>query len=294
MTELVPLADGLSPEILLELAAHGESCSTHPVALSIREAWGRALDPSRVKEMIERPGYGIEATLDGKKLFLGKARLLEMSGVAVPHDQPGRALVHVAHDNLYLGDLVITDAPKPQSGEAMDELRAAGITRTVMLTGDAKENARAVADALGMDEVQAGLLPGDKVAAVERLLADTRRDAHARLGFVGDGINDAPVLMRADVGFAMGGLGSDAAIEAADIVILDDDPRKVAKIIRLARATLGIVRANIALALGVKAGILALSTLGLASMWAAVFGDVGVSVLCVLNSMRTLGMAKRV
>ena len=164
-----------------------------------------------------------------------------------------------------------------------------------MLTGDSEENARVVADALGVDEVQAGLLPDGKVEAVERLLAETRqRNERARLGFVGDGINDAPVLMRADVGFAMGGLGSDAAIEAADIVILDDDPRKVAKVIRLARATLGIVRANIALALGVKAGILALSTLGLASMWAAVFGDVGVSVLCVLNSMRTLGMAKRV
>ncbi len=295
VTELVPLADGLSSEVLLELAAHGESCSTHPVALSIREAWGRALDPSRVKEMIEHPGYGIEATLDDKRLLLGKAQLLEMSGIAVPHDQPGRALVHVAHDNLYQGYLVIEDAPKPQSGEAMAELRAAGITRTVMLTGDAEENARVVADALGVDEVQAGLLPDGKVEAVERLLAETRRlSTRARLGFVGDGINDAPVLMRADVGFAMGGLGSDAAIEAADIVILDDDPRKVAKVIRLARATLGIVRANIALALGVKAGILALSTLGLASMWAAVFGDVGVSVLCVLNSMRTLGMAKRV
>ena len=274
---------------LLETAALGESYSNHPIARSIREALGEntSLDTARVTDAKEAAGHGIEALLDGKKLLIGNLSLMTSNHIdAKPAEEPG-TIIYTALDGHYLGYIVISDTVKEGAKEAIREIKEAGVSKTVMLTGDRKGAAVQVAETLGIDDVHSGLLPADKVSEVEKLIAEAGK-AGGKLGFVGDGINDAPVLMRADVGFAMGALGSDAAIEAADIVLMDDDIRKIPKVIRIARKTMRIVKSNVVFAIAVKLLILALSVFGLASMWAAVFGDVGVAILCILNSMRTL------
>ena len=274
---------------LLDTAALGESYSNHPIARSIREALGEntSLDTARVTDAKEAAGHGIEALLDGKKLLIGNLSLMTSNHIdAKPAEEPG-TIIYTALDGHYLGYIVISDTVKEGAKEAIREIKEAGVSKTVMLTGDRKGAAVQVAETLGIDDVHSGLLPADKVSEVEKLIAEAGK-AGGKLGFVGDGINDAPVLMRADVGFAMGALGSDAAIEAADIVLMDDDIRKIPKVIRIARKTMRIVKSNVVFAIAVKLLILALSVFGLASMWAAVFGDVGVAILCILNSMRTL------
>jgi Cd2+/Zn2+-exporting ATPase len=274
---------------LLETAALGESCSNHPIARSIREALGEdtSLDTARVTDAKEAAGHGIEALLDGKKLLIGNLPLMTSNHIdAKPAEEPG-TIIYTALNGHYLGYIVISDTVKEGAKEAIREIKEAGVSKTVMLTGDRKGAAVQAAETLGIDEVHSDLLPADKVSEVEKLIAEAGK-AGGKLGFVGDGINDAPVLMRADVGFAMGALGSDAAIEAADIVLMDDDIRKIPKVIRIARKTMRIVKSNVAFAIAVKLLILVLSVFGLASMWAAVFGDVGVAILCILNSMRTL------
>ena len=274
---------------LLETAALGESYSNHPIARSIREALGEntSLDTARVTDAKEAAGHGIEALLDGKKLLIGNLSLMTSNHIdAKPAEEPG-TIIYTALDGHYLGYIVISDTVKEGAKEAIREIKEAGVSKTVMLTGDRKGAAVQVAETLGIDEVHSDLLPADKVSEVEKLIAEAGKTG-GKLGFVGDGINDAPVLMRADVGFAMGALGSDAAIEAADIVLMDDDIRKIPKVIRIARKTMRIVKSNVVFAIAVKLLILALSVFGLASMWAAVFGDVGVAILCILNSMRTL------
>ncbi|MSS15326.1 heavy metal translocating P-type ATPase [Porcincola intestinalis] len=274
---------------LLETAALGESYSNHPIARSIREALGEntSLDTARVTDAKEAAGHGIEALLDGKKLLIGNLSLMTSNHIdAKPAEEPG-TIIYTALDGHYLGYIVISDTVKEGAKEAIREIKEAGVSKTVMLTGDRKGAAVQVAETLGIDEVHSDLLPADKVSEAEKLIAEAGK-AGGKLGFVGDGINDAPVLMRADVGFAMGALGSDAAIEAADIVLMDDDIRKIPKVIRIARKTMRIVKSNVVFAIAVKLLILALSVFGLASMWAAVFGDVGVAILCILNSMRTL------
>lgn len=274
---------------LLETAALGESYSNHPIARSIREALGEntSLDTARVTDAKEAAGHGIEALLDGKKLLIGNLSLMTSNHIdAKPAEEPG-TIIYTALDGHYLGYIVISDTVKEGAKEAIREIKEAGVSKTVMLTGDRKGAAVQVAETLGIDEVHSDLLPADKVSEVEKLIAEAGK-AGGKLGFGGDGINDAPVLMRADVGFAMGALGSDAAIEAADIVLMDDDIRKIPKVIRIARKTMRIVKSNVVFAIAVKLLILALSVFGLASMWAAVFGDVGVAILCILNSMRTL------
>ena len=278
-------AEGTQAE-LLELAALGEGYSTHPIALSIREAWEDEVDLGRVQAVQEVSGMGLVTVVDGQEVLLGNSRLMESRGVSfIPVENPG-TVVYVARSGRYMGAVVISDAIKDGAAQAIDNLKQSGVEKTIMLSGDRKQTARAVADALGLDEVRAELLPQDKVLAVEELL---KRQAKGRtLGFVGDGLNDAPVLTRADVGVAMGSLGSDAAIEAADIVIMDDDLRKLPTAVKIAGKTLRIVKQNIVFALTVKFAILILGALGIANMWLAVFGDVGVSVIAILNSMRTL------
>ena len=271
---------------LLELAALGESFSNHPIALSIREAWQGTPDSKRVQAVQELAGLGILAIVDGKELLLGSAKLLKERGVDFSPAQLAGTLVYVAYDGSYRGVLAISDELKEGAAEALRAVRAAGVEQTVMLSGDRRAAAEAVGSALGLDKVQAELLPQDKVSALEALLRG--QSAGRTLGYVGDGLNDAPVLSRADVGIAMGSLGSDAAIEAADVVIMDDELRRLPQAIRIARKTLRIVKQNIVFALTVKFLILILGALGLANMWLAVFGDVGVSVIAILNSMRTL------
>ena len=274
---------------LLETAALGESYSNHPIARSIREALGEEtnLDSGRVTDVRETAGHGIEALLDEKKLLIGNLSLMTSHHIDVKPASEAGTIIYVALDGHCLGYIVISDTVKEGAKEAIREIKEAGVSKTVMLTGDRKGAAVQVAETLGIDEVHSDLLPADKVSEVEKLIAEAEKNG-GKLGFVGDGINDAPVLMRADVGFAMGALGSDAAIEAADIVLMDDDIRKIPKVIRIARKTMRIVRSNVVFAIAVKLLILALSVFGLASMWAAVFGDVGVAILCILNSMRTL------
>ena len=284
---------------LLELAALAESCSSHPIAASIRAAWGRDLPTGRLQAVQELPGRGVLAILEEKELLAGSARLLSERGVEIPEPViPGAArdpslsaamggtLVYVAWGGEYRGVVAITDGLKDGAAEALRAVKAAGVERTVMLSGDRRAAAEAVSRALGLDEAKAELLPQDKVAALEALLE--AQPAGRTLGYVGDGLNDAPVLSRADVGVAMGSLGSDAAIEAADVVIMDDDLRKLPAAISIARKTLKIVRQNIVFALAVKFAILALGAFGVADLWLAVFGDVGVSVIAILNSMRML------
>lgn len=271
---------------LLELAALGESSSNHPIAHSIRAAWGKEPDPDRIQAVQEIAGRGVLAILDGQELLVGSARLLRERGVDFSPDSRAGTLVYVALAGQYRGLIAITDGLKDGAAQALRAVKAAGVERTVMLSGDRRPAAEAVARELGLDTVEAELLPQDKVAALERLLAE--QPAGRTLGYVGDGLNDAPVLSRADVGIAMGSLGSDAAIEAADVVIMDDDLAKLPAALSIARKTLRIVRQNIVFALTVKFAILILGALGIANMWLAVFGDVGVSVIAILNSMRTL------
>ena len=275
---------------LLELAALAECWSDHPISRSLKEAYGREMDSSRVSNVEEVAGRGVKAVVDGHTICAGNDKLMEDIGVSWHPCHRVGTTVHVASDGVYLGHIVISDEVKPDAKEAVAALKAAGVRKTVMLTGDAQAVGEDVASRLGLDEVHTQLLPADKVERVEKLLKEV--SPKGALAFVGDGINDAPVLSRADIGIAMGGLGSDAAIEAADIVLMDDKPSKIAHAIRIARRTLSIVRQNIVFALAVKLLVLALSAVGLVSMWAAVFADVGVSVIAILNAMRALKAGK--
>ena len=279
-------ADGITDEQLVEAAALAESWSKHPISLSIKAAYGKEIDTSRVTDVEELGGHGVTAKVDGKPVAAGNARLMERLGLSVPAVSETGTVVHVAIDGRYAGCLLIADVVKPHSAEAIRALKAAGVRKTVMLTGDAEPVAKAVSAQLGLDEYHAGLLPGDKVDQIETLLA--AKKSKENLAFVGDGINDAPVLSRADVGIAMGALGSDAAIEAADVVLMDDDPAKIALAMRIARRTLRIVYENIVFALAVKFACLLLGAIGMASMWTAIFADVGVMVIAVLNATRAL------
>ena len=275
---------------LLELAALAECWSDHPISRSLKEAYGREMDSSRVSNVEEVAGRGVKAVVDGHTICAGNDKLMEDIGVSWHPCHRVGTTVHVASDGVYLGHIVISDEVKPDAKEAVAALKAAGVRKTVMLTGDAQAVGEDVASRLGLDEVHTQLLPADKVERVEELLKEV--SPKGALAFVGDGINDAPVLSRADIGIAMGGLGSDAAIEAADIVLMDDKPSKIAHAIRIARRTLSIVRQNIVFALAVKLLVLVLSAVGLVSMWAAVFADVGVSVIAILNAMRALKAGK--
>ena len=279
-------ADGITDEQLVEAAALAESWSKHPISLSIKAAYGKEIDTSRVTDVEELGGHGVTAKVDGKPVAAGNARLMERLGLSVPAVSETGTVVHVAIDGRYAGCLLIADVVKPHSAEAIRALKAAGVRKTVMLTGDAEPVAKAVSAQLGLDEYHAGLLPGDKVDQIETLIA--AKKSKENLAFVGDGINDAPVLSRADVGIAMGALGSDAAIEAADVVLMDDDPAKIALAMRIARRTLRIVYENIVFALAVKFACLLLGAIGMASMWTAIFADVGVMVIAVLNATRAL------
>ena len=279
-------ADGITDEQLVEAAALAESWSKHPISLSIKAAYGKEIDTSRVTDVEELGGHGVTAKVDGKPVAAGNARLMERLGLSAPAVRETGTVVHVAIDGRYAGCLLIADVVKPHSAEAIRALKAAGVRKTVMLTGDAEPVAKAVSAQLGLDEYHAGLLPGDKVDQIETLIA--AKKSKENLAFVGDGINDAPVLSRADVGIAMGALGSDAAIEAADVVLMDDDPAKIALAMRIARRTLRIVYENIVFALAVKFACLLLGAIGMASMWTAIFADVGVMVIAVLNATRAL------
>ena len=279
-------AGGVDAAALLETAALAESYSKHPISQSLKKACGKELDPARVDKVEELGGYGITAQVDGRPAAVGNARLMAKLGLTVPAaSQPG-TLVYVAIDGAYAGYILISDVVKPTAAQAIAGLKRAGVRRTVMLTGDAEPVAKAVASQLGIGEYRAGLLPEDKVAQVEALLDE--KQPKENLAFVGDGINDAPVLSRADIGIAMGALGSDAAIEAADIVLMDDDPARIALAMDISRRTVRIVYQNIVFALAIKAACLALGALGLAGMWLAIFADVGVMVLAVLNATRAL------
>ena len=278
--------NGVTGDALVEAAALAESWSKHPISLSIKNAYGKDIDPSRVTDVQELSGHGVTAKVDGKEVAAGNARLMAKLGLTVPEITEPGTIVHVAMEGRYAGYLLIADVVKPHSAAAIRGLKQAGVRKTVMLTGDAEPVAKAVSAELGLDEYHAGLLPGDKVDQIETLLA--AKQPKENLAFVGDGINDAPVLSRADVGIAMGALGSDAAIEAADVVLMDDDPAKIALAMRIARRTLRIVYQNIVFALAIKFACLVLGALGLASMWTAIFADVGVMVLAVLNATRAL------
>ena len=279
-------ADGITDEQLVEAAALAESWSKHPISLSIKAAYGKEIDSARVTDVEELGGHGVTAKVDGKPVAAGNARLMERLGLSAPAVSETGTVVHVAIDGRYAGCLLIADVVKPHSAEAIRALKAAGVRKTVMLTGDAEPVAKAVSAQLGLDEYHAGLLPGDKVDQIETLIA--AKKSKENLAFVGDGINDAPVLSRADVGIAMGALGSDAAIEAADVVLMDDDPAKIALAMRIARRTLRIVYENIVFALAIKFACLVLGAIGMASMWTAIFADVGVMVIAVLNATRAL------
>ena len=267
---------------LLHLAAHVERHSTHPIAMALRNAYPDEADDCSILDVEEIAGHGVRATVNGKRISVGNSKLMEADGAQWHPCHHSGTIVHVAIDGIYAGHIVISDVVKPESAEAVKALHAAGVKKAVMLTGDQKEVASAVAGTLGLDEFHAELLPADKVSKVEGLLAE------GTLAFVGDGINDAPVLTRADIGFAMGAMGSDAAIEAADVVLMDDNPVKVASAIKIARRTNRIATQNIWFAIGIKVAVLLLALCGLATMWMAVFADVGVTVLAVLNAMRAL------
>ena len=285
VTEVRP-APGVEKDALLEMAALAESYSKHPISQSLKRAWGKEADPARVADVEELGGYGITARVDGRQVAVGNARLMAREGLTVPAAPGVGTVIHVAAEGAYAGSILISDVVKPTAARAIAGLKAAGVRRTVMLTGDAEPVAQAVAAQLGITEYRAGLLPGDKVDQVEKLLDE--KQPKENLAFVGDGINDAPVLSRADIGIAMGALGSDAAIEAADIVLMDDDPARIALAMDISRRTVGIVYQNIVFALAVKAACLLLGALGLAGMWLAIFADVGVMVLAVLNATRAL------
>ena len=290
VSKLVP-AEGVSEDELIELAAYGEAFATHPIGKSILEAAkDKEIDKSRLEDVVNLTGKGTSAMLDGKSLLVGSRKLLdenEIEDVSGVYGSEMGTITFVSYDEKYKGYIVVSDTIKDEARESIAELKREGVKKAVMLTGDRKATAEAVAGELGLDVVRYELLPADKIEEVEKLIEENRNTG-SKLGYVGDGINDAPVLMRADVGFAMGSLGSDAAIEAADIVLMDDDLRKLPLILRIAKRTMRIVKSNIAFAIGVKLLILVLSAFGLVSMWYAVFGDVGVSIICIINSMRVL------
>lgn len=281
---------GCSSEDVLELAAYAETYSNHPIAVSLRKAYGRRIDEQRISDVEELAGRGISAKIDGRKVYAGNARLMQELGISNIYTSAVATLVHVACEDQYMGSVSISDTIKPDATSAVSELKKAGVRRTVMLTGDRQATAEHVAQTIGLDEFHAELMPADKVNMAERLIASKK--STGSVIFVGDGINDAPVLARADVGVAMGGLGSEAAIEASDIVIMDDQPSKLASIIRIARKTLRIARQNVIFALTIKFIVLIMGALGMASMWLAVFADVGVAVICIINSMRCLNVKK--
>ncbi len=282
---------GIEPDALLELAAYAESYSNHPISLSLQKAYDKPIDAARIGEVEEISGHGVKARVDGALIAAGNAKLMRSLGVAFaePEDVVG-TVVHIARDGAYLGYIVIADEVKEDAARAIRELKQANVRKTIMLTGDSRRIGERIAADLGLDGAYTELLPADKVAKVEELFAE--KSPRGKLAFVGDGINDAPVLARADIGIAMGALGSDAAIEAADIVIMTDEPSKIATAIRVSQKTLRIVKENIAFALLVKAAVLLLGALGIASMWAAIFADVGVAVLAILNAIRMLNVKK--
>ena len=273
-------------EKLIELAALAECASSHPISKSLQKAYGREIERDRVTDIQEISGSGVIARVDGTEVAAGNGKLMKRMGVDYMDCHSSGTIIHIAIDGKYAGHVVISDVEKPTSRAAIAELKKIGVKKTVMLTGDIGRVAEYMAKKLGVDQYRSDLLPADKVAEVEKLLAETGRKG--KLAFVGDGINDAPVLSRADIGIAMGAMGSDAAIEAADIVLMDDDPMKISKAIKISRKCIGIVYQNIAFALGVKALCLILGALGIANMWAAIFADVGVMVLAVLNAIRAL------
>lgn len=287
-------ADAIDSDQLLVVAAHAEAFSDHPIALSVKKAYldeapadsERIIDQARIEDAAEESGHGVKATVDGHAVLVGNDKLMSAHGISCPDCEPTGTILHVAIDGSYAGHIVIADTVKDDAAQAIADLHAAGVERCIMLTGDREDVARSVASDLGLDEYHAQLLPGDKVEQVERILDSAR----GNLAFVGDGINDAPVLTRADVGIAMGAMGSDAAIEAADIVLMDDKPSNIARAIRVARKTMRIVHQNIVFAIGVKLLILALAAVGIANMWLAVFGDVGVAVIAILNAMRAMNV----
>lgn len=282
-------ADGsgeAASEKLLELTAYAESGSNHPISKSLQQAYGKEIDRSRISGLEEAAGFGVSAVMDGKKIIAGNLRHMEQNGISCRQADETGTVVYTACDGKYLGYIVIADELKPDAREAVSKLNACGIRDIIMLTGDRKETAEAVAKEIGIGQVYAGLLPGDKVDRMEELLQQKSKDG--KLVFVGDGMNDAPVLARSDIGIAMGGLGSDAAIEAADIVIMTDEPSKIARAMEISKRTIAIVKQNTVFAIGVKVLILILAACGMASMWAAVFGDVGVAVIAILNAMRAL------
>ncbi|MBS7007410.1 heavy metal translocating P-type ATPase [Anaerostipes sp.] len=284
VTHILP--QGCREEELLELAALGEGYSNHPIAGSIKEAYAEALDMNRVSDAEEIAGHGIRVLIDGKEVLVGNSKLMKQQNIEYVSSTEAGTVVYVAVQGKFAGAIVISDSVKDGAKEAISSMKRVGVKKCVMLTGDRKEAAESVAAELGIDEVYSELLPGDKVTQVERLLESQREKE--KLAFAGDGINDAPVLTRADIGIAMGSMGSDAAIEAADVVLMDDDVRKIASVVHISRKTLRIVKQNIVFALVVKALVLALGALGMANMWEAVFADVGVSVIAILNSMRAL------
>ena len=281
---------GVDPDYVLSNAAYAEAFSDHPIAVSVRAAYSGKIDQARISEISEESGHGVSARVDEHVILVGNDKLMAQHGAAWHDCDLAGTILHVSVDGAYVGHIVIADAVKEDAKAAIHDLHAAGVRRCVMLTGDRSDVAQAVAEQLGIDEVRAQLLPQDKVDAVERLLAGEKDGA--RLAFVGDGINDAPVLTRADVGIAMGAMGSDAAIEAADVVLMDDRPSKIAQAMRVARKTMRIVWQNIIFALGVKVAILALAAVGIAGMWLAVFGDVGVAMIAILNAMRCMRIEK--
>ena len=280
--------EGVSKEELLELTAYVESYSNHPISLSLKRAYGKEIDNGRISDVEEISGHGVIATVDGKKVMAGNIKLMKMMDIPYFKGELIGTAVHVAVNNKYIGYIVIADEVKPDSAQAIKELKAANIKQTVMLTGDNKSVGSKVAKELGLDKVYAELLPADKVEKLEELFS--QKSTKGKLAFVGDGINDAPVLARADIGIAMGGLGSDAAIEAADIVIMTDEPSKIATAMKISKKTLKIAHQNIVFAIGIKIIVLILSAFGIATMWAAIFADVGVTIIAVLNAFRALNV----
>lgn len=276
----------VDPDLILSIAAHAEAYSDHPIAVSVKEAFTGEIDQSRIADVREEGGHGVRAVVDERVVLVGNDKLMREEGIAYHDCELTGTILHVSIDGKYAGHIIIADVVKEDAAECIKRLHAAGVRKTVMLTGDRAEVAEAVAEKLGLDEYHGKLLPEDKVNQVERLLGETSEKG--KLAFVGDGINDAPVLTRADIGIAMGAMGSDAAIEAADIVLMDDKPSKIASAIRIARKTMRIVWQNIVFALGVKFAVLVLAAVGLATMWLAVFADVGVAILAILNAMRCM------
>ena len=286
-----PESAGIDPEELLELAAYAENYSSHPISVSLKKAYGKIIDSKRIGTVEEIAGHGVKAVVDGRTVFAGNSRLMEIFEIGFESEDVAGTVVHIAVDGKYAGHILISDELKEDAKLAIQELKRLGVKKTVILTGDSKSAGDSVARILGADEVYTELLPGDKVDKIEELMKEL--STKGKLVFVGDGINDAPVLARSDTGIAMGGLGSDAAIEAADVVIMTDEPFKVTDAIRISRKTLGIARQNIIFALGVKAVVMILGAAGMANMWAAVFADVGVTFIAVINSMRAMSYEDR-